>query len=129
MNVKITDLDRRRAIYRLPEFKKDYAQYKKLKAEDKIAQFLVNFRKKWKYEIKEIVSADKVSKRRKDSQSVAVVRHIDDEPYVCVYKGKGKTPSILQGDSLYLKVTLKGKTETQLIEDFKKPIKPYPDYL
>ena len=55
------------------------------------------------------------------------MQDINDAPYVFVYKNK--KPSLLHGENLYLKVNLKGKTETQLIRDFKKEIKHYFDFL
>ena len=127
--MKITDIDKRRAIKRLPEFKKAYARHNKLRTEDKITQFKIDFLKKWGYEFEAILHADDVAKYRQDTPTIEAVERITDAPYSYTYKGEEKTPSRLFGDCLYLKVTLKGKTETQLVEDFKRTIKPYWDLL
>ena len=127
--MKITDIDKRRAIKRLPEFKKAYARHNKLRTEDKITQFKIDFLKKWGYEFEAILHADDVAKYRQDTPTIEAVERITDAPYSYTYKGEEKTPSRLFGDCLYLKVTLKGKTETQLVEDFKQTIKPYWDLL
>ena len=127
--MKITDIDKRRAIKRLPEFKKAYARHNKLRTEDKITQFKIDFLKKWGYEFEAILHADDVAKYRQDTPTIEAVERITDAPYSYTYNGEEKTPSCLFGDCLYLKVTLKGKTETQLVEDFKRTIKPYWDLL
>ena len=127
--MKITDIDKRRAIKRLPEFKKAYARHNKLRTEDKITQFKIDFLKKWGYEFEAILHADDVAKYRQDTPTIEAVERITDAPYSYTYKGEEKTPSRLFGDCLYLKVHLKGKTETQLVEDFKRTIKPYRDLL
>ena len=139
--MKITDIDKRRAIKRLPEFKKAYARHNKLRTEDKITQFKIDFLKKWGYEFEAILYADDVAKYRQDTPTIEAILHypsfpalnmlegVTDAPYSYTYKGEEKTPSRLFGDCLYLKVTLKGKTETQLVEDFKRTIKPYRDLL
>ena len=127
--MKITDIDKRRAIKRLPEFKKAYARHNKLRTEDKITQFKIDFLKKWGYEFEAILHADDVAKYRQDTPTIEAVERITDAPYSYTYNGEEKTPSRLFGDCLYLKVTLKGKTETQLVEDFKRTIKPYRDLL
>ena len=127
--MKITDIDKRRAIKRLPEFKKAYARHNKLRTEDKITQFKIDFLKKWGYEFEAILHADDVAKYRQDTPTIEAVERITDAPYSYTYNGEEKTPSRLFGDCLYLKVTLKGKTETQLVEDFKRTIKPYWDLL
>jgi hypothetical protein len=125
--MRITDLDKRQAIKRHPEFKKDYAGYKKLKA-DEILSFLPYFKKKWGYEFEAILHADEVAKKRKDSRSVKVVHNLPNTPYINPCKGEKTTP-ILKDNKLYLKVDLKGKTKTQLVEDFKETIKPYIELL
>ena len=127
--MKITDLDKRRAIKRLPEFKKDYSRHNKLKTEDKITQFKIDFSEKWGYEFEAILLADIVAKHRRDTPTVEAVTRLTDAPYSYTYGGEEKTPSCLFGKSLYLKVTLEGKTEAQLVEDFKRTIKPYRDLL
>lgn len=123
--MRIIDIEKRRAIKRLPEFKKDYTIYKQLKAEDKITQFRINFNEKWGYELDAIRNADDVVKHRRDTPTVEAVQRITDAPYAYTYTGEEKTPSRLFGDCLYLKVTLEGKTEAQLVKDFKEAIKAY----
>lgn len=126
--MKITDLDRRRAIKRFPEFKKDCARHKELKT-DEISQFLYDFLKKWGYEFEAILRADEVAEYRKDTPTVEAVTRITDDPYSFTYTGEEKIPATLYGDKLYLKVNLKGKTQTQLGKDFKEAIKPYLSFL
>jgi hypothetical protein len=140
--MKITDIDKRQAIKRLPAFKKDYSRYNKLKTEDKTTRFKIDFLKKWGYEFDGILRVDDVVKNRrrnrkthilqdmpKDTPTVEVVYRINEMPYIYVYAGEEKTPTALSGNCLYLKVTLKGKTETQLVEDFIDTIKPYRNLL
>lgn len=126
--MRITQLDKRRAISRLPEFKKDYASYKKIKdPNDKTCKMIELF-KKWGYEIEAITIADAVAKKgRKDAPTVEAVERITDEPLTYIREEEKWTS--LSGKSLYLKVDLNGKTETQLVADFKRTIKPYRDLL
>jgi len=129
--MKITDLDRRRAIKRHPEFKKDNVIYGKLKTEDEKIEFQINFLEKWGYEYLSICNADKVAKHRKDTSTVDVIRRITDknDPYVIIYEGEEKKPIRLYGKNLYLKVRLEGTNNNQIIKDFEKVIKPFRDLL
>jgi hypothetical protein len=126
--MRITQLDKRRAISRLPEFKKDYASYKKIKDPNGKTLKMIELFKKWGYEIEAITIADAVAKTgRKDAPTVEAIERITDEPLTYIREEEKWTS--LRGKSLYLKVDLNGKTETQLVADFKRTIKPYRDLL
>ncbi len=133
--MRITDLDRRRAIKRFPEFQKEYARYLKLKlGGSKANEFEVDFAVKWHYELWQIIYADETAQHRKDSQSIAVIDYaplseeIENTMLRIVYKGDDCTKGNIFGKYLYLKISkanLDNRTEKQLIKDFRDTIAPY----
>ncbi len=123
--MRITDLDRRRAIRRFPEFQKDLASYRRIKEQHKRTLKEIELENKWLFSIEAIERSGDVAQNRKDAQTVEDVIRITDAPYMIIYQGEEKTPIRLTGDCLYLKIHLKGKTEAQLVDDFKQAIKPY----
>lgn len=127
--MRITDLDKRRAIRRIPEFQKDLASYRRIKDPHKKMSKALALEKKWFFSPEAIERADDVAQHRKDTPTIEAVYRISDEPYIIIYRGEEKTPSSLTGKSLYLKITLYGKTEAQLVKDFKRTIKPYRNLL
>lgn len=119
--MKISDLDKRRAILRLPEFKKDYESLKALKARTRIYQREFELERKWGYPIAKIVNADEVE----HVPSVRTVVSIDKRPLFIVTKSNGeKEYESLRGNNLYLKVDL-NQTNENLEKDFKSIIRKY----
>jgi len=125
--MRITELDKRRAIKRFPEFQKEYTRYNKLKTIRGREKFEIRFHEKWKFNLLKIIYADEVAKHRKDAPTVKAVKHMTKSPCGIVYKGEGedRKPCRVYGEKLYLEVTIKDKTETQLIADFRREIAPY----
>ncbi|MGO9138705.1 MAG: hypothetical protein ACLP9S_00590 [Syntrophales bacterium] len=78
--MRITELDKRRAIKRLPEFKKDHTQYKKIKDCDSKIRRKIELEKKCRYEIERIICADDVAEHRHDAPTVDAVTPITDDP-------------------------------------------------
>lgn len=119
--MKISDLDKRRAILRLPEFEKDYESLKALKTRTKIYQRESKLERKWGYPIAKIVNADEVE----HVPSVRPVVSIDKSSLFIVTKSDGeKEYESLTGDNLYLKVDL-NQTIENLEGDFKSIIRKY----
>jgi hypothetical protein len=132
--MRITELDKRRAIKRLPEFQKEYTRYKKFKTEIKKREFEVLFFKKWKFELLQIIHADEVAKYRKDGQSIEVINYepaggeISRTMLCLIYDGEERIQGNDSGEYLYLKISkanLDNKTEKLLIQDFRNAISPY----
>jgi hypothetical protein len=145
MMMRVSELDRRRAIKRLPEFIKDYDEYEQLKKtidpikdesgpkgsvfngiifrEDKL-------KKKWGCPVDAINMADKMSKRKKKPSSVRQVTSIDQPPIIKFQIGKDKDiiREQIEGECLYLKVDL-SKTMDTLVHDFKALVKSYQDII
>jgi len=119
--MKISDLDKRRAILRLPEFEKDYESLKALKTRTRIYQREFKLERKWGYPIDKIVNSDEVEQ----VPSVRPVVSIDKSPLFIVTKSDGeKEYESLAGDNLYLKVDL-NQTIEKLEGDFKSIIRKY----
>jgi len=128
--MRTTELDRRRAIWRLPEFQADYKLYKALRHKNKITLKEIELERKWGYSIDKIIHADAVAKQRKDATTVRPVIYLSENPYIIVWSDSGaKNEGRIIGERLYLKVDLKDKTYEQLTADFIEAIKPYKDIL
>lgn len=144
--MQISELDRRRAIKRLPEFIKDYEAYKckrfKLDKPDKYESeprksdlnrliFHENeLKKKWGCPVDAIINSDEMAKRKKKPPSVRPVTSIDQPPMKKFQIGKGNKiiKTKIEGECLYLKIDL-SQTEQKLVDDFGAVIKPYQDAL
>jgi len=74
--MRISQLDRRRAISRLPEFKTDYELYKTLESEDEIIRKEYEIQQKWGYSIESIKCADEVAKQKGISPAIRDVTSI-----------------------------------------------------
>lgn len=144
--MKITKLDRRRAIRRFPEFEKDLGKYNKLKSPDKRVQFAIKCTMKWKDEFEAIARAEEqaekwsytkkgktLATRFKERGNVDNVITITDKPYLIIYteiervatKETIRIPYTLSGNSLYLKIKLKGKRLDHLMEELHEVVKLY----
>ncbi len=88
--MRITELDKRHAIKRSPEFEKEYTLYNKLKTKRKREEFEIRFHEKWKFDLSKIIYADEVAKHRKDALTVKAVMHMTESPCILVYEGGDK---------------------------------------
>jgi hypothetical protein len=138
--MKTTQLNRRRATWRNPRFKKDYKKYVQLKRSlkqpddksglsdsdsEKLIRKEYELEKKWGFPVTLIANADAVAGERKIASAIRPVTRISDDPYVIVFKNE--KPWLLVGDALYLKLNFKDITVDGLVKDFKKVIRPYHD--
>lgn len=163
--MKITKLDRRRAIWRFPEFQDDLEQYKKLKSRGQRVKFSIESSVKWKDEFEAIARAEEQAEiwkrikprrgprkpKRQDEKkpkqekppltrftergNVEAVISITNEPYVFIRhvnfyeNGKQVEYKTLPGESLYLKIKLKGKRMDDLIEECREVMHEYHAFL
>ena len=142
--MKITKLDRRRAIWRFPEFQKDLERYKKLKSPGQRVKFSIESSVKWKDEFEAIVRAEDQADlwshtkkndllRFKERGNVEAVTEITAEPYFPFFTDevrKGNKEPIrkifkLSGNSLYLKIKLEGKRLDDIIDECREVASPY----
>lgn len=125
--MKISELDRRRAIWRLPEFQKDYELYEAIISTDDIIKKEIELEKKWEYPITKIVSAD-VVKHVPAVRPVISISEVNEAPHIIVTKengeGENECEKRLAGDYLYLKVDL-NQTLENIESDFKSIIRKY----
>jgi hypothetical protein len=137
--LRISRADRLMAIKRLPEFKRDYEEFLKIKKtgkSDLIAKKAYELEEKYGDHIEAIENAEKIyyeiTKKGKDpSFCIRVVHTIEKDPIrEFTFRDEGKvTKRWIEGERLYLEVDIKNATKEELIKDFKRIIDRYDDFL
>lgn len=136
---RISRADRLMAIKRLPEFKKDYQDYLKIRKKGDqtlIIEKIVELYKKWGEEIPSIENAENIyynvtKKGENPSFCIKVVYSIEKNPVREYALGNGEkiTKRWIEGDRLYLEVDMRNANRGELIKDFKRIIDEYDDIL
>ena len=121
---RVCQLDRRRAIWRLPEFQTDYGLYKSLESEAEITLKEIDLGKKWGYSIENIRQADRLAEQKeRDSPAIRQVTSISRNPIVkFVHNNGDKKEEFFIGDYLYLEIDIQ-RPDKELQKEFLQIIK------
>lgn len=120
--MRVSQIDRRRAMWRLPEFQVDYMLYKSLKSEDEIIQKEIELARKWGFSVESIKRADELAKQKRNSPAIRAVSSISKNPIVKFVSGKEE--EFFRGDYLYLEIDIQC-SDKELQKEFLKIIKKY----
>jgi hypothetical protein len=123
--MRVSQLDRRRALWRIPKFQADYKLYKTLESENEIALKEIEIERKWGYSAENIKRADEMAKQKRNSPAIRAVSAISRNPVVKFVCGKKSEKAVLfRGDYLYLEIDLQRPDEI-LQKEFLRIIKGY----
>lgn len=122
--MRVSQIDKRRAIWRLPEFQTDYNLYNSLEAEERIRKE-IELASKWGFSVESIKQADTLATQKRNSPAIREVSSISRNPIVKFVKGKGETKNVFfRGDYLYLEIDIQ-RPNKELQNEFLKIIKKY----
>ena len=127
--MRVSQLDRRRAIKRVKKFQNDHENLLKIEIQEDRTRREIELEREWGFPLESIIRADEVAKQRRNASAVRQVTSISRNPIVKFVSGEGDKREVLfRGDYLYLEIDIQ-RPDDELQETFSLIIKECKKYL